>query len=160
MTDAERLFLTGGAHARAAHALIGASQSNVHMTLPFYLLLAFSTELTLKAAYVYLGGNAHIAEKDIRHDLLKALAYAKEVGFEPDNSQLQWLTETMADVHRKNEFRYLSAEGELRVADEAHGLRILDDLVAQVGQLLYPEHDRSHWIDLLATFDPRSAEKS
>lgn len=158
MTDAEKLFFTGGAHARAAHALTAASRANVHMTVPFYLLVGFSLETVLKAAYLYFGGDMKIAKDDIRHDLPKALALAKDRGFQPENGQLGWLTETMADVHRNHSFRYLTGDGELRVADEASSLLILDDLVVQVGQLLYPQHDRAYWIERLTKFDAEQAE--
>jgi hypothetical protein len=153
MTDAEKLFFTGGAHARAAHALEHAAKSNVHMTVPFYLLLGFSLETMLKAAYLHLGGDMKIAKDDIRHDLPKALALAKERGFQPAIEHLGWLTETMADVHRNHSFRYLTGEGELRVAEETCSLGIVDDLVVQVGQLLYPQHDRDFWVERLKSFD-------
>jgi hypothetical protein len=57
MSDAERLFFAGGAHARAAHAISNAAQANVHMTVPFYLLVGFSLETVLKAAFIHLGGD-------------------------------------------------------------------------------------------------------
>jgi len=123
------------------------------MTVPFYLLVGFSLETVLKAAFVHLGGDMKFAKQNIVHDLPKALACAKDRGFQPDNEHLQWLAETMADVHRNHSFRYLTGDGDLHVADEIHSLRILDDLVAQVGQLLYPEHDRAFWIERLAKFD-------
>lgn len=153
MTDAEKLFFAGGAHARAAHALLAASQANVHMTVPFYLLLGFSLETVLKAAYLHLGGDMKVAKDDIRHDLPKALAHAKERGFQPANRHLGWLTEAMADVHRNHSFRYLTGDGELRVAEETHSLHIVDDLIVQIGELLYPQHDRAYWIERLTSFD-------
>jgi hypothetical protein len=87
------------------------------------------------------------------HDLPKALASARERGFHPGIEHLEWLIETMADVHRDNSFRYLTSDGDLIVADEAHSLRILDDLVAEVGLLLYPEHNRAYWLERLTAFD-------
>jgi len=158
MTDADRLFFAGGAHARAAHAVLAAAQANIHMAVPFYLLVGFSLETVLKAAFVHLGGDMKVAKHDIVHDLPKALAFAKDRGFQPENDQLEWLTNTMADVHRNHSFRYLTGDGDLIVANEAHGLRILDDLVAQVGQLLYPQHKRPHWMELLAKFEAGRAE--
>jgi hypothetical protein len=160
MTDAEKLFFAGGAHARAAHALVHAAKSNVHMMVPFYLLLGFSMETVLKAAYLHLGGDMKIAKHDIGHDLPKAFALAKEHGFQPTNEHLGWLTETMADVHRDHSFRYLTGDGELGVSEETHSLRILDDLVAQVGQLLHPQHDRDYWIERLNSFETGNAEGS
>jgi hypothetical protein len=153
MTDAEKLFFAGGAHARAAHVLVAAAEANIHMSVPFYLLLGFSLETILKAAYIHLGGDMKVAKQDIGHDLTKALAFATDRGFLPENKHLGWLTETMADVHRNHLFRYLTGDGELRVADQTCGLGIVDDLVVQVGQLLYPEHDRLYWIELLTKFD-------
>ncbi|MGY2736134.1 hypothetical protein [Sphingomonas sp. UYP23] len=153
MNDAERLFFAGGAHARAAHALVGAARAAVHMCVPFYLLLGFSLETVLKAAFVHLGGDMKVAKQDIVHDLPKALGHAVALGFHPQNLQLKWLVETMAEVHRNHSFRYLGGDGDLRVADEVYALNILDDLVAQVGQLLYPEHDRTYWIERLAAFE-------
>jgi hypothetical protein len=67
MTDAERLFFAGGAHARAAHVIVTAAPANVHMALPFYLLLGFSLETVLKAAFVHLGGDMKVAKDHIRH---------------------------------------------------------------------------------------------
>lgn len=158
MTDAEKLFFTGGAHARAAHALAAASRANVQMAVPFYLLVGFSLETILKAAYLRLGGDIKLAKNDIGHDLPKALAFAKDRGFQPDSEHLEWLTDTMAEVHRNHSFRYLAGDGDLRVADEALSLRVVDDLVVQVGQLLYPEHSRAYWIDRLLKFDALQAE--
>ena len=160
MTDAEKLFFTGGAHARAAHALVAAAQANVHMTVPFYLLLGFSLETVLKAAYLHFGGDMKVAKDEIRHDLPKALALARDRGFEPENEQLEWLTETMAEVHRNHSFRYLTGDGDLHVAEETNSLRILDDLVVQVGQMLYPQHDRAYWIERLTKFDADPAEEA
>ncbi|MEQ1548362.1 MAG: hypothetical protein ABL918_06890 [Chakrabartia sp.] len=153
MTDAEKLFFAGGAHARAAHMLVAAAKTNIHMSVPFYLLLGFSLETILKAAYIHLGGQMKFAKQSIGHDLTKALASAKDNGFVPENQHLEWLTATMTDVHRSHLFRYLSGDGELRVADQACGLGIVDDLVVQVGQLLYPQHDRLYWIELLTKFE-------
>jgi len=160
MTDAEKLFFAGGAHARAAHAVVAAAQAYVHMTVPFYLLVGFSLETVLKAAYVHLGGDMKVAKRDIVHDLPKALAFARDRGFQPENEHLGWLTETMADVHRNHSFRYLTGDGELRVADETWSLCILDDLLAQVGQLLYPQYDRAYWIERLARFDTGRTEEA
>lgn len=157
MTDAEKMFFTGGAHARAAHALIHAAKLNVHMNVPFYLLVGFSLETVLKATYLHLGGDMKVVINEIRHDLPIALALAQERGFQPENGHLEWLTETMADVHRSHAFRYLTGEGELLVADPTCSLSIIDDLIAQIGQLLYPQHDRDHWLQLLATFDASPA---
>ena len=153
MTDAEKLFFAGGAHARAAHAIVAAAKANVHMNVPFYLLLGFALEIVLKAAFVHLGGDIQVAKRDIGHDLPRALASAKAQGFQPENDHLAWLAETMADVHRNHSFRYLTGDGELRVADETCSLRIVDDLVVQVGQLLYPEHDQDYWIERLKAFE-------
>lgn len=158
MTEAEKLFFAGGAHACAARSLVAAAKSNIHMTVPFYLLLGFSLETILKAAYLHFGGDMRVAKRDIGHDLTGALACAKELGFKPENRHLEWLTDTMADVHRSHSFRYLTGDGDLRVADESHSLSILDDLVVQVGQLLYPQHDRPYWIERLAKFDAGGAE--
>jgi hypothetical protein len=161
MTDADKLFFAGGAHARAAHAIAAAARANVHMSVPFYLLVGFSLETVLKAAYLHLGGDMKIAKQEIVHDLPKALAYAKDRGFHPENEHLEWLVQTMADVHRNHSFRYLTGEGDLLVADEAVGLSIVDDLVAQVGQLLYPKHERAYWIERLVKFEagwPAEAE--
>ncbi len=153
MTDADKLFLAGSAHARAAHAIVAAARANVHMTVPFNLLVGYSLETVLKAAYVHLGGDMKIAKQEIVHDLPRALAYAKDCGFQPENEHLEWLVQTMADVHRNHSFRYLAGEGELHVADEMFGLRIVDDLVVQVGQLLYPQHDRAYWIERFTKFE-------
>jgi len=155
MTDAEKLYFAGGAHARAAHAVVAAAPENVHLAVSFYLLVGFSLETVLKAAFLRLGGDMKVAKYDIIHDLPKALAGAKNRGFEPENEHLEWLVNTMADTHRNHAFRYLTGEGELFVADETHSLRILDALVAQVGQLLYPQHDRAYWIERLTQFDAR-----
>ena len=144
MTEVEKLFFAGGAHACAAHSLVAAAKANIHMTVPFYLLLGFSLETTMKAAYLHLGGDMKVAKRDIGHDLTMALACAKDLGFQPENRHLDWLTDTMVDVHRNHSFRYLTGDGVLRVADEIHSLSILDDLVVQVGQLLYPQHDRHY----------------
>lgn len=135
MTEAEKLFFAGGAHACAAHSLVGAAKANIHMTVPFYLLLGFSLETILKAAYLYFGGDLEVAKRDIGHNLTKALTCAKDLGFQPENVHIEWLTDTMADVHRNHSFRYLTGDGALLVADEIHSLNILDDLVVQVGQL-------------------------
>lgn len=156
MTDAERLFFTGGAHARAAHAIVVAAQQSAHLTVPFYLLVGFSLETVLKAVFIHLGGHMKVAKDEIRHDLQKAFILAKERGFQPGNEHLEWLTQTLAEVHRNHSFRYLPAEGDLNVADETHCLAIIDDLVVQVGQLLYPEHEPAYWVELLTQFDPRN----
>ena len=153
MNDAEKLFFAGGAHARAAHAVVTAAQANVHMTVPFYLLLGFSLETVLKAAYLHLGGDIKVSKQEIAHDLPKALNYARERGFVPENEHMGWLVETMADVHRSHAFRYLTGEGQLLVAEPHFGLRIVDDLVIQVGVLLYPQHNKYFWIERLATLD-------
>lgn len=160
MTDAEKLLFAGGAHARAAHAIVAASQANVHMAVPFYLLVGFALETVLKAAYVHLGGEMKIAKHEIGHDLPKALAYAQDRGFQPENNELEWLANTMADVHRNHSFRYLTGEGDLRVADEAHSLRVVDDFVAQVGQLIYAQYDRAYWIARLTKFDSLVVSKT
>lgn len=153
MTDAEKFFFAGGSHARAAHALLTASQTNVHMAVPFYLLVGFSLETVLKAAYVHLGGDTKVAKREIGHDLPKALACANGQGFQPANEQLEWLTETLADVHRDHSFRYLTGDGELKVANEVCCLKIVDDLTVQVGQLLYPEHGPEFWLERLEKFE-------
>ena len=160
MTDAEKLFFAGGSHARAAHALVAAAKSNVHLSVSFYLLLGFSLETLLKAAYLHLGGDMKVAKAEIRHDLPIALARAMERGFQPTNGQLEWLTETMADVHRHHSFRYLTGDDALGVADESASLIILDDLVVQVGQLLYPEHNRAFWVERLTEFEGGWADKA
>jgi hypothetical protein len=160
MTDAEKLFFAGGAHARAAHAIATAAQANVHMAVPFYLLLGFAVETVLKAAYMHHGGEMKKAKQEIGHDLPKALVAAEELGFVPQNQQIKWLVDTMADVHQNHTFRYLTGEGELCVAQEDASLRIVDDLIAQVGELLYPQHDREFWLERLVKFDSRWAEKS
>lgn len=156
MTDAEKFFFAGGSHARAAHALLAPSQSNVHMAVPFYLLVGFSLETVLKAAYVQLGGDMKVAKYEICHDLPKALSCASSQGFKPTNAQLEWLTDTLADVHRNHSFRYLTGDGELKVADEMSCLRIIDDLIVQVGQLLYPDHGPDFWLERLKTFEVKS----
>jgi len=158
MTDAEKLFSAGGAHARAAHAIIVAAQANVHMNVPFYLLVGFSLETVLKAAYLQLGGDVKVAKYEIAHDLPRALASARDRGFQPENVHLAWLTETMADGHRQHTFRYLTGNDTINAPDVTLSLNIVDDLVAQVGQLLYPEHDQAYWFQRLATFDARRAE--
>lgn len=127
------------------------------MAVPFYLLVGFSVEIVLKAVFVQLGGDMKYAKDVIRHDLPKALAAASERGFQPENEHLPWLTETMADVHRNHSFRYLAGDDELRVADESHCLRIMDDLVAQAGQLIYPDRDRKFWLQRLEQFEPKAA---
>lgn len=152
MTDAEKFFFAGGSHARAAHALLTASKINVHMAVPFYLLVGFSLETVLKSAYVHLGGDMKVAKREIGHDLPKALAYANGQGFQPTNGRLEWLTETLAEVHRDHSFRYLTGDGELQVADEACSLDIVDDLIVQVGQLLYPDHGPEFWLERLNKF--------
>lgn len=155
MNDAEKLFFTGGGHARAAHALILAANTDIHMNVPFYLLVGFAFETVLKAAYLHLGGNMDAAKHEVRHSLPKALAYARDQGFQPENEQVAWLVETMEEVHLNHAFRYLTGEDTLKVADATISLDILDDLVAQVGQLLYPEHDKAHWVGLLRRYDRR-----
>lgn len=156
MTEAEKLLFTGGAHARAAHALVVAAKTNVHMNVPFYLLVGFALETVLKAAYLHLGGDMKVAKYDIGHNLPKALACAQDQGFQPENDQVAWLAETMADVHLNHAFRYLTGEASLQVAEPTVSLDILDDLVAKVGQLIHPEHDREFWLARLGDFDPRN----
>lgn len=123
------------------------------MTIPFYLLVGFSLETVLKAAYVQLGGDMKVAKREIGHDLAKALACANGQGFQPANEQLQWLVETMADVHRDHSLRYLTGDGELQVADEACSLKIVDDLIVGVDQLLYPGHGPEFWLERLNKFE-------
>jgi hypothetical protein len=155
MTDAEKLFFAGAAHARAAHMLVAAAEANIHMSVPFYLLLGFSLETILKAAYIHHGGKIKTAKKNIGHDLTKAFNQAINQGFKPGNKHLKWLTKTMTDVHRNHSFRYLTGEGELRVPVETCAMVIVDDLVVQVGQLLHPQHDRLYWIERLTKYDAR-----
>ena len=142
-------------HARAAHAIVAAARADVHMAVPFYCLVGFSLEAVLKAAFLHLGGDMKVAKRDIGHDLEKAFASAQSCGFQPGNKDLEWLTTTLSDVHRNHSFRYLMGEGELRVADEGHCLRIVDDLIVQVGKLLHPEHERARWIELLEKYETR-----
>lgn len=155
MTDAEKLFFAGGAHARAAHAIVAAAQANVHMTVPFYLLVGNSLETVLKAAYVQLDGDIEIAKNKIVHNLPLALDYAAKRGFHTENMQVHWLVDTMADGHRHHTFRYLTGDGEIKIPDPILTLQILDDLVSQVGKLIHPEHCRAFWIERLAQFDAR-----
>ncbi len=160
MTEAQKLYFAGAAHACAAHAIIGAAQLTVHMNVPFYLLVGFSLETVLKAAYVHLGGNIEIAKKKIRHNLPTALQHASEKGFEPENRQVKWLVDSIADVHQNHSFRYLTGKGELAIPDAVHGLRILDDLVCQVGQLLHSDRDYNYWIGHLNRFDADKATQT
>ncbi len=127
------------------------------MSVPFYLLVGFGLETTLKAAFVHLGGKLKVAKFDIGHDLPMALGAAKDLGFDPAHKDTKWLVETMADAHLNHSFRYLEGDGPLTVGEEATSLAILDALVSQVGQMLYPEHNEAFWIELLNKFDPRSA---
>lgn len=155
MNDAEKLFFTGGGHARAAHALIVAASANVHMNVPFYLLVGFALETVLKAAYLHLGGSMAVAKSEIGHSLPKALAYAQDRGFQPENKQVAWIVTAMEEAHLNHSFRYLTGDATIQVAEATISLDILDDLVAQVGQLLYPEKDKAHWVGLLKAYDPR-----
>jgi hypothetical protein len=158
MTDSEKLFFAGGAHARAAHAIVDAAQANVHMKVPFYLLVGFSLETMLKAAYVKLGGDIDVAKTKIVHDLPMALNCAKDHGFHGENENLGWLIGTMADAHRNHVFRYLTGDGDIKIPDPTTSLQILDDLVTQVGKLIHPEHGTHFWRERLEQFDPRKAK--
>lgn len=157
MTDAERYFFAAGAKARAAHAIWGPAKADPTMTVPFYLLVGFSIETVLKAVFLYLGGDPKVAKNDIKHDLPHALAAAKERGFAPDDERVDWLVESMAEVHRKHSFRYLEGDHELHIPDDEIALPVLDGLIAQAGQLLHPDRSRESWLQLLARYERRES---
>lgn len=117
---ADDLWTRGAGHVLAAQALVEiARQDAVQRNAPdveqaifngkysasIHLLIGFSYELILKAAYLVNDGEQSKL-KSIGHDLVAALESAQSVGFETSVNNLRWIMDNVREPHLRHHFRY------------------------------------------------------
>lgn len=150
---ADSLWTKGAAHAESAKELSklaamrareknspdeeGAAFTGTYSP-SIHLLIGYSFELLLKAAYTHHGGDRDSLRRDLRHDLSAVLTAATEAGFETRIDSLAWIVKHLRDPHRGNEFRYGQRE-KVTMPSFSQSLPALDALVREVGRLVVPE---------------------
>lgn len=143
MKVAEDLFTTAASHSLAARQLAevgGEAAFNGPTSASIFLLIGYALELSLKAAFVHLGGTVEDAQYDVGHKLKRALRRATERGFQPEAPHLHWLIDSLHAAHAKHYFRYLGGPATVQLPELPDALGIMEIHVRQVARLVYPEH--------------------
>jgi len=145
----------GGGHALGAEAVvrrakdwakeIGAEDPekavfNGKFSASIYLLLGYSFELLLKAAFVAHGGDPKkLGIAGIGHNLKAALKAAEECGFRSSAPYLHEIVELLQLPHSKHQFRYGGMDEFPLPANLNEVVANLNHLAYEVQVLLYPE---------------------
>ena len=127
----------GAGHASAAMALAemeGETAFNGRMSASIWLLVGYALELTLKAAYLHLGGDPDKLQK-MGHRLKTVHAAAKAVGFNSEVLNLEWYIEHLHEPHAGHFFRY-SGFGQVHLPELEGTVSMLDRHVRQVADLV------------------------
>ena len=103
-----------------------------------WLLIGNSAEISLKAAFVKLGGDPERARLEFGHDLQRALRGAIGVGFSP-TPQFQELIGYLAKPHKGHHFRYLESDDPALPVDMAWVMKTLLEHIIEVTLIVYPE---------------------
>jgi hypothetical protein len=115
---AETLWTRGAGHLVGVRVLIGVALEeygtseegkqlifNGQYSPAIHLLIGFSFELLLKAAFLAAGGHADQVEA-FKHDLKRALNEAETAGFVFSHPKTRWVVERLHDSHMNHAFRY------------------------------------------------------
>jgi len=111
------------------------SASDPHSRENFLQLIGCAVELALKSYLHFAGWNDDRCRAEVRHDLVKALAAAEQLGFHPRHPDTRMLTRILSPYYRCHRTRELarreptplSSERALRAAEG-----LLDDVLAAV----------------------------
>lgn len=79
---------------------------NGRYSASIHLLIGYAYELSLKAAFLLHGGQPQEMQREIGHDLVRALNKAEERGFKSAVDNLRWVIERIRDPHQTHQFRY------------------------------------------------------
>ena len=105
---------------------------NDTMSGSIHLLIGFSFELALKAAYMIFGGDSEMLRK-FNHDLTKTLKAARKRGFAFGHKRLEMLIDALRDTHADHYFRYGTATN-VTLPTLEESLPMLRELVNEVGR--------------------------
>ena len=152
---ARNLWHMGGGHAIGAEAVVHRAQDwareieaedpqkavfNGKYSASIYLLLGYSLELLLKAAFVAHGGDPNqLGVRGIGHDLGAALKAAEELGFRSGAPHLREIVELLQSPHSEHQFRYGGKDEFPLPANVDEVVGSLNHLASEVQELLYPE---------------------
>jgi hypothetical protein len=152
---ARKLWNMGGGHALGAEAVVCRAKEwareigtkdpekavfNGKYSASIYLLLGYSFELLLKAAFVAHGGDQRkLGAKGIGHDLGEALNAAEESGFRSGAPQLREIVDLLQSPHREHHFRYGGMNEFPLPANLDDVVASLHHLASEIQELLYPE---------------------
>lgn len=152
---ARNLWTIGGGHVLGAEAVVLRAQEwaketgsndpekavfNGKFSASIYLLLGYSLELLLKAAFVAHGGDPkQLGPRGIGHDLGAALKAAEERGFQSGAPHLSQIVELLQLPHREHQFRYGGMNDFPLPANVDEVLSNLNHLAFELQVLLYPE---------------------
>jgi hypothetical protein len=140
--DAESLFVVGASHASSARVLDekgGAEDFNGIYSASAYLLIGYAVELSLKAAFIQLGGTVRQARNDIGHSLKGAFAEAGAKGFTSRVADFPFLIEHFEEPHKTHFFRYMTGREGIEVPYLSAVFGPLEAHLEQVVELLYAE---------------------
>jgi hypothetical protein len=98
-----------------------------------HLLIGYSLELLLKAAYVLNGATRRdLGARGVGHDLLLTLDRAEAAGFRSRTPDLRYVVERLSEMHLKHQFRYGGLERFQMPALEVT-LPMLEGLAREIG---------------------------
>ncbi len=106
-------------------------------------LIGCSVELSLKSYLHFRGWNDDQCRREVRHDLVKALAAAERLGFHRRHPDVRMLTRVLSPYYRCHRVRELARRDPVPISPEralraAEGL--LDDVLAAVAGRPRPGH--------------------
>jgi hypothetical protein len=111
----EQLIVSAAGHVLAAEVLFmqqGDDLFDGPMALSFHLLTGNALELTLKAAFLALGGDEKFAKLKIGHRLDLAFNSAIEQGYQSEDIDLINIVGLLKDTHSNHYFWYLGVSNE------------------------------------------------
>ncbi len=139
MKDAERLWTTSAGFFISALALTNINPDrafNGEHSASIWLLVGNAAEISTKAAFLALGGDAEVLKYGFGHDLEKTLAGAVTLGFQP-GSDFGELIGHLQVPHKNHHFRYLEQADPRLPQDMEWVFSTLRAHLSQIFRLIY-----------------------
>ena len=133
------LFDAAQSYWTAAYELVGEdaeAASNGATSVAIYALIGFAVELALKAHLLDRGSTLKTLEKEVGHDLRKALRLLFDLGYE-SRTAIEDLVDKAADLHLYHGMRYLPNVAHIKTYDLAAGVMILQQFMIESLAILY-----------------------
>lgn len=140
--EASDFLIPAASHLLTAELIVkheGERAFNGQMSASFFLLAGNSLELTLKAAFVCLGGTTTLARTKIGHRLDLALEAVIEAGYPHYDGDLVVLVDNLADPHKRHYFRYLGGDGKFILPTPDYAVSVIRRHITNVGQMIGPQ---------------------